>query len=176
MLLEIINQFKKPKKGRLISKTAALNGLKAQFKPYKHEFKIEFRYDIFRKRRIHLDVGQDHKKVEIQFSDSNYILESILTNQKVKRAAPGAEGLVIDHFSNQAVSNYLKPFKEIFEKKNYPVRAFYNDSYEVYGANWAPLFFDKFKQLRGYDLQQNLDVLAKNTALQDCLSKIYATQ
>lgn len=77
VLLEIINQFKKPKKGKLISKTAALNGLKAQFKPYKHEFKIEFRYDTFRKGKTHLDVGQDYKKVEIQFSNSNYILESL---------------------------------------------------------------------------------------------------
>lgn len=77
VLLDIINKFKKPKKGKLISKTAALNGLKAQFKPYKSEFKIDFRFDVFGKGRMDLDVGQDHKKVEIQFSDSNYILESV---------------------------------------------------------------------------------------------------
>jgi hypothetical protein len=77
VLLEIINKIKKPKKGRLISKSAALSGLKAQFKPYEGEFKIEFRYDIFRKGRVHLDVGQIHRKVEIQFSDATYILESV---------------------------------------------------------------------------------------------------
>jgi alpha-L-rhamnosidase len=81
------------------------------------------------------------------------------TKQNVKRAAPGGEGFVIDHFSKQAVTNYLEPFQKAFSNKNYPVRAFYNDSYEAYGANWTPDFFEKFKTLRGYNLSDHLEVL-----------------
>lgn len=76
MLLETIDQFKKPKWGKLISKDKIFNGLKAYFKPYKKEFKIEFTYDIFSKTRKNLDVGQYHKNIQIQFGKSIYNLES----------------------------------------------------------------------------------------------------
>jgi hypothetical protein len=107
------------------------------------------------------DAAQAFKVV---VKDGKYILTFAPTNQKVKRAAPGGEGLVVDHFNKAAIERYLQTFKDAFGEKNYPVRAFYNDSYEVYGANWTANFFQRFKDLRGYDLQDNLDVLAKEKA------------
>ncbi len=37
------------------------------------------------------------------------------TFQKVKRAAPGGEGYVMDHLSGRAVKNYLNRFERAFE-------------------------------------------------------------
>ena len=75
------------------------------------------------------------------------------TGQMVKRAAPGGEGLVIDHFSRTAVANYLDRFTKAFAQSG--VRApynFFNDSYEVYGADWTPAMFDELARRRGYRL------------------------
>ncbi len=101
-------------------------------------------------------------------------LEMTPTRQKVKRAAPGAEGLVLDHFNGEAVTNYLDYFKNAFAQKNYGVRAFYNDSYEVYGANWTANFLTKFKEKRGYDLEKYLGVFAKDTAETDIEKRVWA--
>lgn len=78
------------------------------------------------------------------------------TGQKVKRAAPGGVGYTLNHFSEVAVEEYLKRFENAFKDKNYGVRAFYNDSYEVYGADWSPGFFEAFETRRGYDLRPHL--------------------
>lgn len=75
------------------------------------------------------------------------------TGQKVKRAAPGGEGYTLDHFSGKAVGHYLDRFDKAFINEEIGVRAFYNDSYEVYGADWTPGFFDEFERRRGYDLR-----------------------
>lgn len=113
------------------------------------------------------------KSFKINDINGKLRLEIVNTNQKVKRAAPGGEGLVVDHFDKKAVENYLKPFDEYFSKKNYPVRAFYNDSYEVYGANWTNDFFQKFKKYRGYNLEEHLDILNKNEAKTDAEKRIW---
>jgi hypothetical protein len=78
------------------------------------------------------------------------------TLQKVKRAAPGGEGLTLDHFSKTAVETYLSRFDSAFQQSNRGVRCFFNDSYEVYGTNWTPRFFTEFQQRRGYPLQSYL--------------------
>ena len=82
------------------------------------------------------------------------------TKQKVKRAAPGGEGWVIDHFDRQAVRHYLDRFDKAFAESGvaWP-HTFFNDSYEVYGANWTPTLFDEFQKRRGYDLRQHLPEL-----------------
>lgn len=75
------------------------------------------------------------------------------TLQKVKRAAPGGEGLVIDHLDAEVVKNYLSKFTKAFESTGTPwPPVFFNDSYEVYGADWTPSFLDEFRHRRGYDL------------------------
>jgi hypothetical protein len=82
----------------------------------------------------------------------------------VERAAPGGEGDVIDHFSLQALNNYLKYFDKAFAGKDINgIRAFFNDSYEVDDArgqaNWTPELFSEFQQRRGYDLRLHLPAL-----------------
>ena len=82
------------------------------------------------------------------------------TRQKVKRAAPGGEGWVIDHFDRDAVKHYLQHFDEAFSRTSTPYpHTFFNDSYEVYGANWTPQLPTAFLQRRGYSLCDNLDRL-----------------
>ncbi len=74
------------------------------------------------------------------------------TRQMVKRAAPGGEGLTLDHLDKNSVDVYLNRFNNAFAQKPQGIRAFFNDSYEVYGANWSPFFLKEFKSRRGYDL------------------------
>lgn len=85
------------------------------------------------------------------------------TLQKVKRAAPGGEGYVLDHFSENAVGQYLKRFDDAFGKAQaHAPHNFFNDSYEVYKADWTEGLFDKFHALRGYKLEEHLpEFLAK---------------
>ncbi|PZX18643.1 alpha-L-rhamnosidase-like protein [Breznakibacter xylanolyticus] len=78
------------------------------------------------------------------------------TLQVVKRPAPGGEGYTFDHFSKEALHKYLSRFDSAFAGKDAMVRNFFNDSYEVFGASWSPVFFDEFKTRRGYDLRLHL--------------------
>lgn len=87
------------------------------------------------------------------------------TCQKVKRAAPGGEGWVMDHFDKNAVKHYLEHFDKAFAESGVPYpNTFFNDSYEVFGANWTPSLLDEFKQRRGYNLEDNLDKLLDGDA------------
>lgn len=75
------------------------------------------------------------------------------TRQQVKRAAPGGEGYVIDHFDATAVRHYLERFDRAFRESGVPYPAtFFNDSYEVYDADWTPTLLKEFRKRRGYDL------------------------
>ena len=79
---------------------------------------------------------------------------------RVKRAAPGGEGLVIDHFDKKAVHNYLKHIEEAFERTKTPYpHTFFNDSYEVADATWTPTLFKEFEARRGYKLEEHLPEL-----------------
>jgi len=84
------------------------------------------------------------------------------TLQKVKRAAPGGEGYTLDHFSPVATVNYLKTFDKAFGNSNYGVRSFFNDSYEVYNADWTPDFKNEFKKRRGYDVSPYIKYLVSD--------------
>jgi hypothetical protein len=82
----------------------------------------------------------------------------------VERAAPGGEGYVIDHFSTDAIRNYLLPFDRALAGRPLTgLRAFFNDSYEVDDAtgqaDWTPRFFAEFEKRRGYDLRRHLPAL-----------------
>ena len=91
---------------------------------------------------------------------TTYTVEIGRTKQKVKRAAPGGEGWVIDHFDRNAVKHYLDRFEQAFAQSGVPYpNTFFNDSYEVYRANWTPTLFDEFQKRRGYDLRQHLPEL-----------------
>lgn len=93
------------------------------------------------------------------------------TKQAVKRAAPGGEGFTIDHFSKDATANYFKIFDTAFGNASHGVKAFFNDSYEVYNADWTPQFFNEFKKRRGYDLKNYLPLLM-GTVQNDTVARI----
>ncbi|MBO9614344.1 MAG: glycoside hydrolase [Dyadobacter sp.] len=85
------------------------------------------------------------------------------TGQKVKRAAPGGEGLVLDPFSANGMQQYLSRFDSVFSKTSAKPRAMYNDSYEAYGANWTDDFAKQFQSRRKYDLLAKLSLLNDST-------------
>lgn len=78
------------------------------------------------------------------------------TRQRVKRAAPGGEGYTMNHLSAAALHQYLGRFDRAFGKTPPRVRAFFNDSYEVYDADWTDDFFAEFEVRRGYDLRLHI--------------------
>jgi len=82
----------------------------------------------------------------------------------VERAGPGGEGDVIDHFSGQAIDNYLNHFDEAL--RGYDIstlRSWFNDSYEVDDASgqadWTNDLFYEFYIRRSYDLGEHLPAL-----------------
>ncbi|MCG8307572.1 MAG: glycoside hydrolase [Cytophagales bacterium] len=81
------------------------------------------------------------------------------TGQRVKRAAPGGSGWTMDHFSREALNIYLAGFDSAFKKIEKRPRAFYNDSYEVYGSSGTEDIFEEFRNRRGYDLRLYLSAL-----------------
>lgn len=85
------------------------------------------------------------------------------TFQQVKRAAPGGEGYVLNHLSESSVKKYLGKFEKAFQSSGTPYpHNFFNDSYEVYGADWTEDFFEQFASRRGYRLEEHLpEFLAK---------------
>ncbi len=85
------------------------------------------------------------------------------TGQKVKRAAPGGEGFVLDPFNATGMSQYLSRFDSVFSKSADKPRSMYNDSYEAYGANWTEDFAAQFKSRRKYDLLDKLTLLDDST-------------
>ncbi|HXB91859.1 MAG TPA: glycosyl hydrolase, partial [Puia sp.] len=93
-----------------------------------------------------------------------YALFQGMHGKMVERAAPGAEGNVIDHFSSVALKRYLSRYDTAFAgHAPTGLRSFFNDSYEVDDArgqsNWTPDFFGIFKSHRGYDLREHLPAL-----------------
>ena len=80
------------------------------------------------------------------------------TAMKVKRAAPGGEGLVLDPYSTAALDRYLRPFSKAFTGVPRPsssegLRAQFHDSFEYYNASWTPALPEVFRKMHGYDLQ-----------------------
>jgi hypothetical protein len=91
---------------------------------------------------------------------------------KVKRAAPGGEGWMINLFYPQAMDNYLAVFEEAFGSySGLKPRAMYHDSYE-YRCNWSPNLLDDFEKRRGYSLQQHLPVLLDTKRMDDPAQRV----
>jgi len=102
-------------------------------------------------------VGSDGKLIWIAPAGDNYKLVALFigkTFQQVKRAAPGGQGYVLNHFDADAVQRYFGKFDKAFtdNKTSFP-HSFFNDSYEVYGGDWTPDLLDQFERRRGYKLQ-----------------------
>jgi hypothetical protein len=77
-----------------------------------------------------------------------------LTGQNVKRAAVGAEGPVLDHYSVAATQAHLHavgdPMLDAVPAEL--VGSVFCDSLEVYGADWTPSVPAEFARRRGYDI------------------------
>ncbi len=87
-----------------------------------------------------------------------YVIFTGKTLQKVKRNAPGGEGYVFDHFKRDALEKFLGRIDKAFAEGDAPMpRMFFNDSYEVYGANWSDELLEEFEARRGYKLEDHLD-------------------
>jgi hypothetical protein len=93
-----------------------------------------------------------------------YLVYADKTAQKVKRASPGGAGWTLDHFSTAALKDYLEPYNTAFTSLDKTLRSVFNDSYEVYGTDFSPNFFDHFKQKRGYDLKPHIEKLLNETS------------
>jgi hypothetical protein len=83
------------------------------------------------------------------------------TGQQVKRAAYGAEGFVMDHYSRTSLRNYLDKVGEPMLKalSAHPPYAIFCDSLEVYGGDWTDDFVAQFQRRRGYDIRLWLPAL-----------------
>jgi hypothetical protein len=77
-----------------------------------------------------------------------------LTGQNVKRAAAGAEGPVLDHYSAAATLTHLQavgdPMLDAVPAQL--IGSVFCDSLEAYGADWTPSLPAEFAQRRGYDV------------------------
>jgi hypothetical protein len=88
-----------------------------------------------------------------------YAISQRPSGQKVKRAAPGGEGHMLNLFYPEAMTHYLKWFEKAFtDNPGAEPRAMYHDSYE-YRSDWAPDLFQSFEKRRGYRLQNELPAL-----------------
>ena len=83
------------------------------------------------------------------------------TFQTVKRAAVGAEGYVLDHFSRAAIDEHIAhvatPLVAAFGSQ--PPTSVFSDSLEVYGSDWTANLPAEFLARRGYDLLPHLPEL-----------------
>ncbi|MSU48139.1 MAG: glycoside hydrolase [Opitutus sp.] len=95
------------------------------------------------------------------------------SNFKVKRSAPGGEGLVLNPYSATAMTHYLEPItKALSALPHGALRSQFHDSFE-YTANWAAEVPGKFQQLHGYDLLEHLAELNSKGA-PDTVARIKA--
>jgi hypothetical protein len=90
-----------------------------------------------------------------------------LTRQQVKRAAVGAEGNVLDHYSRAAIKKHLEAVgAPLVAAGGGNIRAMFCDSLEVYGADWTSGFLKEFERRRGYDLTPYLPALVADSGPQ----------
>jgi len=93
-----------------------------------------------------------------------YAVSQRSSRQRVKRAAPGGEGLMLNPLSANSMRQYLTWFADAFEHYSGPKpRAMYHDSYE-YSSTWAPDLLKSFAERRGYRLQDELPFLFHDPA------------
>jgi hypothetical protein len=77
------------------------------------------------------------------------------TGQVVKRAASGAEGYVLDHYSRAAIDTHLRESGDKLLAAAAPgsISSVFCDSLEVYDGDWTDGLLNEFRTRRGYDLK-----------------------
>lgn len=109
--------------------------------------------DLSGSGEVPLPAGEGPRVVAFYFSSH--------TGQVVKRAAVGAEGYVLDHYSRAATLKHLREAGDKLLAAAEPggVQAIFCDSLEVYGGDWTADMLDQFRTRRGYELRPLLPLL-----------------
>jgi hypothetical protein len=95
------------------------------------------------------------------------------TAMKVKRAAPGGAGLVLDPYSTQALAGYLERFTGAFrDLPRGSLRSQFHDSFEYYQAAWTATLPQEFARLNGYDIQSHARELMSASADRDTMRRL----
>ncbi len=103
---------------------------------------------------------QSDAELKIEIKDGQFAPRP--TGFKVKRAAPGAAGLVLDPYSPDAIARYLAEFdKALAPLPPGAIHGHFHDSFE-YTANWTPALLEKFQAMHGYDLASHIAELSGN--------------
>ncbi len=98
-------------------------------------------------------------ELKVAFSPDGKIAP-VPTNFKVKRSAPGGEGLVLNPYSTTALAHYLAAFTPALATLPAgTIQGQFHDSFE-YQATWATEVPEKFLALHGYDLRDHAAELA----------------
>jgi hypothetical protein len=89
------------------------------------------------------------------------VFTAVPTRMQVKRAAMGAEGLVLDHYSRPALDHFLAAVGDKLLDAVPPggIRSIFCDSFEVYRATWTDNLAARFEERRGYSVVSKLPVL-----------------
>lgn len=102
-------------------------------------------------------VGPDD--VELTIAGKTGSFDPQPTRFKVKRAAPGGAGFVVNPFSPVACRHYLEPFTQAFAALPHgAIQGQFHDSFE-YQANWSAELPERFWALHGYDLATQREAL-----------------
>lgn len=102
-------------------------------------------------------VGPGNVELKIAGKDGRFAPQP--TGFKVKRAAPGAAGFVVNPYSTEAIDRYLQPFTEALSQlPPGALRCQFHDSFE-YQANWAKEVPAAFLSMHGYPIDAQVDAL-----------------
>ena len=96
------------------------------------------------------EVGSEDVELRVAGKDGRFDPQP--TRFRVKRAAPGGAGFVVNPFSPAAARRYLEPFTAALEAvPRGALHGQFHDSFE-YQANWSPEVPEVFRAMHGYDL------------------------
>jgi hypothetical protein len=96
------------------------------------------------------------------FPERNLYFVASHTRMMVKRAAAGAEGLVLNTYDRAAIDAHLHAVGDRLAQSfgANPPHAIFSDSLEVERSDWTGDFLAEFRKRRGYDLTPYLPALA----------------
>jgi hypothetical protein len=103
----------------------------------------------------HLSIVDSRVRIPAGRGPRNVLLAYVQrTGQNVKRAAAGAEGPVLDHYSAAAVAAHIRHVGDrmLDAVPAELIGSLFCDSLEVYGADWTPGLPEEFARRRGYPL------------------------
>jgi hypothetical protein len=108
---------------------------------------------------IDLSSKVDSEFIDIFIPEGDHVLYALVKItgfMEVINGAPGAKGPVVDHFSQLAVSKYLRRMSDAIAGQtgslSEHLRSLFTDSMELEGANWTEDMRNEFMRRRGYDI------------------------